>query len=131
MVIDYKKYPPNWKKEIRPRILERANHKCEFCGVDNYSIRFNGKKDIKVVLTIAHLDHDPDNWDVEDERLAALCQKCHMNYDKNGKQNRMFYKCNMKGCDRNHHANGLCKACNMKILRKKWGYNSRSREMAE
>ena len=23
--IDYKKYPPNWKTEIRPRILERAN----------------------------------------------------------------------------------------------------------
>jgi 5-methylcytosine-specific restriction endonuclease McrA len=74
MPIDYKKYPPNWKTEIRPRILKRAEHKCEFCGIENYAINPRGSK---VVLTIAHLDHDPENWNVTDDRLKALCQKCH------------------------------------------------------
>jgi 5-methylcytosine-specific restriction endonuclease McrA len=37
MPIDYNDYPDNWKTEIRPRILERAGHKCERCGVPNYA----------------------------------------------------------------------------------------------
>jgi hypothetical protein len=32
-----------------------------------------------VVLTIAHLDHDPTHQDPE--RLAALCQACHLRHD--------------------------------------------------
>jgi len=80
MPIDYTKYPPNWKTEIRPRILMRAKDRCEFCGAENYKPHpLTGSK---VVLTIAHLDHDPENWDVKDERLAALCQKCHLAYDR-------------------------------------------------
>lgn len=43
MPIDYKKYPKNWRSEIRPAILERAKHKCEFCGVKNYAYVFRGK----------------------------------------------------------------------------------------
>lgn len=50
----------------------------------------------KVILTIAHLDHDIHNNDgmepggaregksalpLEDSNLAALCQKCHNQYD--------------------------------------------------
>lgn len=31
-----KLYRKNWK-QIRKDILQRANNKCEFCGVDNYS----------------------------------------------------------------------------------------------
>ena len=42
MPIDYTKYPPNWKTEIRPRILERAGNRCEFCKVKNYEIIFRG-----------------------------------------------------------------------------------------
>lgn len=37
-------------------------------------------KAFKVVLTIMHLDHDTTNNDYEN--LAAGCQKCHLNYDK-------------------------------------------------
>jgi len=33
-----------------------------------------------IVLTIAHLDHTPENC--EPENLKAMCQKCHLNYDK-------------------------------------------------
>lgn len=69
------RYPKDWK-QIRARILERAGNCCEFCGVPNYSIRPNGTK---VVLTIAHLDHTPENCDPDN--LRALCQKCHLTYD--------------------------------------------------
>ena len=77
-------YPKNWK-EIREKILKRAGNKCEFCGVENYSLRYRvSEKDgleipIKVVLTIAHLDHDPTHNDPEN--LRALCQRCHNRYD--------------------------------------------------
>lgn len=69
------RYPSNWK-DIRADILKRANNRCEFCGVENYSVRANGSR---VVLTIAHLDHTPENCDYSN--LRALCQKCHNNYD--------------------------------------------------
>lgn len=45
-------------------------------------------KAVKVVLTVAHLDHDEDNWEVEDERLYASCQACHLRYDITEKQRR-------------------------------------------
>lgn len=102
MPIDYKKYPNNWKKVIRPAILARANNCCEFCGIENKSIihsfknhfgrtewkflsygefMMKGAKTVKVVLTIAHLDHDEENHNVKLSRLAALCQLCHLRYD--------------------------------------------------
>ena len=36
------RYPKNWK-EIRERILKRANNRCEFCGVENHTYRHNPK----------------------------------------------------------------------------------------
>jgi hypothetical protein len=114
MPIDYSKYPLNWHTEIRPRILKRANNKCEFCGAPNghLILRKRGAlpddfeilafphqkelfSDLKadlygvdrikatvVVLTIAHLDHDKENHQVTDDRLRALCQRCHLDYDR-------------------------------------------------
>lgn len=129
MPIDYTNYPPNWQTEIRPRILARAKHCCEFCQVPNYKevVRDNtGKwhdayeffdayetesdtaldrkypgwdekegetfKPIKIVLTIMHLDHDPENWQVKDDRLAAGCQRCHLRYDAPEKAKRRRIK---------------------------------------
>ena len=98
MPIDYSKYPPDWKTRIRPDILRRANNRCELCGVENGSLvwrekvvmRFNygplGRggvrmgQYVKVVLTIAHLDHDIKNNDYSN--LKALCQKCHLALDQ-------------------------------------------------
>lgn len=34
---------------------------------------------IRIVLTVAHLDHQPENC--ADENLKALCQRCHLTYD--------------------------------------------------
>ena len=76
MPIDYSKYPPNWPA-IRRRIRKRANEKCEFCGAENYKPHpITGSR---VILTVAHLDHDPSNC--SDDNLRALCQKCHLSYD--------------------------------------------------
>jgi len=97
MPIDYKKYPPNWRSEIVPRILKRADNCCEICGVMNHEFIHRkitnnaifvyqtfGKKTpkgykraVKIILTVHHLDHDPENHDVKDGRLKALCQRCH------------------------------------------------------
>jgi hypothetical protein len=34
---------------------------------------------IRIVLTIAHLDHTPENCALDN--LRALCQRCHLSYD--------------------------------------------------
>lgn len=117
MPCDYSKYPKNWKTEIRPRILARADNKCEQkgCGAVNHSWGYHGndevfytvkqitdtledtgrdmfdkgdvlegvgieKKPKKIVLTIAHLDHNVANN--EDSNLKALCQRHHLALDK-------------------------------------------------
>ena len=74
------RYPKDWK-QIRNRILLRAGNRCEFCGVENHSMRLNPKtgKVVKIILTIAHLDHIPEHCDPDN--LRALCQKCHNTYD--------------------------------------------------
>lgn len=82
-------YPDNWN-EISLRIRsERAGWRCEWCGAEH------GKPHpvtgSKVCLTVAHLDTPfPDGtpgnrhnkMDVRDEALAALCNRCHLNYDR-------------------------------------------------
>lgn len=124
MPIDYSRYPSNWKKEIVPAVLSRANNCCEICGLQNketvWAIKLSVKDDngkyklksiwfrhegdakremdgrppfmVKVVLTIAHLDHDETNHDVALDRLKALCQMCHLRYDAKEKYRRSFLK---------------------------------------
>jgi hypothetical protein len=83
MPCDYSKYPPDWK-ERRARILKRAGNRCEQCGAMNHEPHpVTGSR---VVLTVAHLDHDPENWEVADERLKALCQKDHLSYDRQARK---------------------------------------------
>lgn len=107
MPCDYNRYPPGWRAEIVPRILERARHRCEVCGLENKasvwsvlvesvgriwvqtesdatrlaSLANAPAKLVTVVLTVAHLDHDELNHDVQDDRLMAMCQWCHLRYD--------------------------------------------------
>jgi hypothetical protein len=133
MPIDYKRYPKNWKTEIVPAVLKRAECKCERCGLYNgqmvWSVKFkmqgeDGKyrqksiwfqnpsdalregggdpyiglvnsfwiNEVKVVLTVAHLDHDEENHDVSIDRLKALCQQCHLRYDAKEKYRRQVEK---------------------------------------
>lgn len=105
MPCDYADYHPDWKS-IRRQILDQADDKCEFCGVPNHAwIQRNvrgewmlyeelsgwnsdagwhwiGSYDIEpvdIVLTVAHLCHEPACYDPT--HLRALCQKCHNAYD--------------------------------------------------
>lgn len=77
------RYPKNWK-QIRAVILDRAGHRCEGspdfpdCRAVNYEP--HPETGSKVVLTIAHLNHVPE--DCEPENLRAWCNRCHLNYDK-------------------------------------------------
>jgi len=57
MPIDYKKYPSNWKTEIRPIIMKRANNRCEFCGVKHYSVG-NWNSDGNFIPTAGNITHD-------------------------------------------------------------------------
>jgi len=69
-------YPANWD-QISLAIRKRAQNRCEICGAVNYQPHpVTGSK---VILTVAHLDHNPANC-VEDN-LKAMCQRCHNAYD--------------------------------------------------
>lgn len=85
---DRQRYPENWRG-IRAQMLERAGFVCECtgeCGTVHQGGRcsekhatlarsFNGL----VLLTIAHLDHRPENS--APDNLRALCQRCHLRVD--------------------------------------------------
>jgi 5-methylcytosine-specific restriction endonuclease McrA len=100
-----KRYPANWK-HIRFQVLQRAGLRCENCGVHNHDIGWRddggnfhivvrgtdaegsakdyaghatGRRVFQIVLTVAHLDHVPENCDLDN--LRAWCQKCHLTYD--------------------------------------------------
>lgn len=89
MPIDYSKYHPKWKLISKLIRFNRAKNKCEWCGAVNYeSHPITGSK---VVLTVAHIDHDKENNRFNN--LAALCQKCHLNHDiHQHTQNRKYGK---------------------------------------
>lgn len=75
-----RRYPggsPNSRewKALRASIIERAGNRCETCGIPNKAVR----GDARIILTIAHLDHTPENNDPTN--LRALCQRCHNRYD--------------------------------------------------
>ena len=85
------RYPTAWR-QISARILLRSQGRCECrgeCGLhrttpgprrcDEYQ-GFPAKwARGRIVLTVAHLDHQPENC--ADENLKAMCQRCHLRYD--------------------------------------------------
>jgi hypothetical protein len=100
-----KRYPSDWRA-ISMRIrYERAGNTCECtgqCGSEHYGrchapngefvyrhprnpagwtlSHPQGAKRVRIVLTVAHLDHTPENCD--DGNLLAMCQRCHLRYDR-------------------------------------------------
>lgn len=87
------RYPKNWREisdEIR---FGRAAFRCECrgeCGRHRDLALDGGRcparhgavapiSGSKVVLTVAHLDHTPENCDPDN--LRAMCQGCHLAYD--------------------------------------------------
>jgi hypothetical protein len=107
MPCNYANYPKDWKSIIR-QIKDQAGDCCEFCGApngehiqrnihgewlrwDELSVwnsdagwrwlgTFDPPNSVTIVLTVAHLDHDRENNDPCN--LRALCQRCHLNWDR-------------------------------------------------
>lgn len=93
-------------KAIREEVLARAGNRCEWpgCGVENGALGlrdpegnfipeskmagydvdcFRSARPLRIVLTIAHKDHDPRNNGEPGNRpnLAAWCQYHHLRWD--------------------------------------------------
>lgn len=107
MTFDPSQYHPDWKW-IAQQIKDQAGNRCEWCGVangahgardlsgtwhDEYQINnmnydvginlFGDEWDwhmITIVLTTAHLCHD--KRCIDPTHLFALCQRCHLNADR-------------------------------------------------
>jgi hypothetical protein len=86
--INKSRYPANWRS-ISLAVREEAGWKCEWCGARHREPHpVTGSM---VILTVAHLGinrpdgslgNKHDTHDVRPENLAALCQRCHLNYDR-------------------------------------------------
>jgi hypothetical protein len=85
------RYPRDWKA-VSAAIRARAGGRCECegeCGLHRTTpgprrcVEQNGEAARfakgKVVLTVAHLDHTPENC--QPSNLKAMCQRCHLRYD--------------------------------------------------
>jgi hypothetical protein len=98
------RYPADWA-QISLRIKQRADWRCECTGqcgrahgglgdggrciahhfgpipdrVADWANPHRRRNAGRVVLTVAHLDHQPEHCD--DENLLAMCQACHLRYD--------------------------------------------------
>jgi hypothetical protein len=83
------RYPPDWPHISQWVKSARAHWRCECegeCGLDHSGrclalhgdpISLDNPKPI--VLTTAHLDHQPENCDLSN--LKAMCPRCHNKYD--------------------------------------------------
>jgi hypothetical protein len=78
------RYPKDWR-DISNRIRQRAGMMCESVPGQPPCRAIHGARHpitgAVVVLTVAHLDHQPENC--ADDNLRALCQRCHLRYDAN------------------------------------------------
>ncbi len=82
------RYPSDWPQISLSIRCDRAGWFCECLGEcerhDGWCLARNAKPHpitgSKVVLTVAHLDHTPEN--VDRDNLRAMCQRCHLSYDR-------------------------------------------------
>jgi hypothetical protein len=89
------RYPPDWPQISRELRFGRAGGRCECTGQCGHRYRhrdrspsgrctaLNGEPSpitgTRVVLTVAHLDHTPENCDPTN--LLVMCNGCHLQYD--------------------------------------------------
>ena len=86
------RYPKDWKA-ISAGIKARAGGQCECegeCGLHRTHPgprrcqERQGARAVwargRIVLTVAHLDHQPEHC--APENLKAMCQRCHLRYDR-------------------------------------------------
>lgn len=73
-----RKYPRNWR-ELARECKERANWRCEKCGIAHGTPRLSlwtGNL-WPVYLQAAHVNHDQES---EAPELVAVCPRCHWHY---------------------------------------------------
>jgi hypothetical protein len=77
------RYPLDWKA-ITAAIRQRAGNRCEGSPAYPDCRAQNGdphpETGSRVVLTVAHMDHAPENC--APYNLRAWCQRCHLHYDR-------------------------------------------------
>lgn len=113
MPMNRKLYQKNWSEISRRIRFERAEGKCEECGAPHGGWRDDSgdwfepelaesfphitEYMTKIILTTAHLgiakpDGSPgdrsDTMDCREENLKALCQRCHLAFDRSDNINR-------------------------------------------
>jgi len=80
------RYPADWPT-ISREVRARAGDRCEGSPAYPDCRAENGRPHpvtgAHVVLTVAHLDHQPENCGAPGDRpnLRAWCQRCHNTYD--------------------------------------------------
>ncbi|MFN0108522.1 MAG: hypothetical protein ACKVZH_06675 [Blastocatellia bacterium] len=112
MPMNRKLYPKNWREISSFIRFERAKGKCEECGAPHNGLRDGAQyfdesfaesfphlaeEMTRIVLTTAHLGIDKpdgtpgdrsDTMDCRPENLKALCQRCHLAFDRSDNINR-------------------------------------------
>ncbi len=93
MPMDRSRYPATWEA-ISRRVRDEAGGRCAWCGAKHGG--YNTRTGSRVVLTTAHLGAPTaadraagrcwgskhDKSDVRDCNLAALCNACHLGFDR-------------------------------------------------
>ena len=77
MPMERARYPSDWEA-IALQVKAEAGWRCEVCGKQ---CRRPGEPfdTHRRTLTVAHLDHTPENC--SRENLRAMCAPCHLRYD--------------------------------------------------
>lgn len=70
------RWASHWGQNDNPRTYAEAR---QVAAELNWNRSEEGPKPTVIVLTIAHLDHQPENC--ADDNLAAMCQRHHLAYD--------------------------------------------------
>ena len=83
------RYPANWPQISNEIRFTRAGGQCECLGECRRGTHEGRCPNVheeeaygtgsRVILTVAHLDHTPENCDPAN--LRAMCQGCHLHYD--------------------------------------------------
>lgn len=79
---DPRTYPAEWTPELRRKIRERDDYKCQIC--------MRTQKEEGQDLQVHHIDYNKENC--EESNLIPLCMGCHIRTNINRKQWQLFFE---------------------------------------
>lgn len=98
------RYPADWRR-ISHELRAAAGWRCQgtpafpHCRAEH--LKPHPETGSRVVLTVAHLDHTPENN--TPENLRVLCQRCHLHWDREHHQRNAAETIRKKKLDRFQH----------------------------